>query len=419
MSERLLILGNSAAAIAAVRAYRARGGEGAITLVSRETCDAYSPVLTTYYLRGQIPEEKLYVCDGRFYEETGIERIYGKSAVALDTKAQTVALDDGATLSYDKLLIATGAAPRRLDGVADGFVDELLYLRTMDDARRIRVRAEGAQHIVVVGAGLVSLQVAAALAKPGRRITAVVASGQILSQNVDGEAAAMIQRHLEASAPIGFIFGANVQAIERARGAFRLALDTGEELIADEVMVGKGVTPNLGFVDRASMAVGRGIRVDERLRTTAENVWAAGDVSESVNRLTGLPQPVRTWTSACEQGRIAGMNLAGTDATYAGSLPENVTTFFGLRVASLGLVKVRDDDTQLRELTWSDGRGGYRKLMLEGERLVGALLVGDITDAGVLRDVIAGSGVMDLPEELVLRGGLSQADRLKVCREGR
>jgi len=418
MSEHIVILGNSAAALAAVRAYRAHGGKGAVTSVSREPCDAYSPVLTTYYLRGQIPEEKLFVCDGAFYEEARIERVFGRSVAELDTRAHTVLLDDGTTVGYDRLLIATGAAPRRLEGLASEVAGDVFYLRTIEDARRIRERAEVAARVVVVGGGLVSLQVAAALARPGRRVTGIVSSRQILSQNVDAQAAGLIQRHLEEKAPINFIFGAGVTAITRNGVGLHVALGSGEQVEADVVVVGKGVRPNLDFVDQGAVAVGRGIRVDERMRTTAENVYAAGDVTEGTNRLTGLPEPVPTWTSACEQGRIAGTNLAGVEVAYEGSLPENVTTVFGLRVASLGLVRVRDDDSELREVVHREGRVLYRKLVLKGERLVGALLVGWIEDAGVLRDVIAGNGRMDLPEEWVLRGELSHADRLRACRFG-
>ncbi len=418
MSERIVILGNSAAALAAVRAYRARGGQGVVTLVSRESCDAYSPVLTTYYLRGQIPEERLFVCDGAFYEAAGVEKVFNRSAVALDTRAQTVTLDDGAALAYDKLLIATGASPRRLEGLSAEVSERVLYLRTLDDARRIMRGAEAAARVVVVGGGLVSLQVAAALAREGRRVTGIVSSGQILSQNVDAEAAAIIQRHLEENAPIDFVFGVDVAAVARVGWGFQVSAGSGEHFEVDAVVVGKGVRPNLDFVDTETVDVGRGVVVDGYLRTSAENIYAAGDVSEGINRLTGLLEPVPTWTSACEQGRVAGMNLAGADVEYDGSFPENVTTFFGLRVASLGRARVRVDDRGLRILVHREGRAGYRKLVLEGDRLVGALLVGDIDDAGVLRDVIARGGHLGMAEERVLRGELSQADRLLACWSG-
>lgn len=416
MTERLLILGNSAAALAALSAYRAQGGEGELTLVSREACDAYSPVLTTYYLRGQIPEEKLFVCDASFYEACKVERLFGPAVVALDTKEQTVLLDDGKKIDYDRLLIATGASPRRLADLDPDVAGDILHLRTIEDARRIRERAEQAAHVVVVGGGLVSLQVAAALARPGRRVTGLVSSRRLLSQNIDAAAAGIVQRHTERKAEISFLFGMNVREITRRGSGYRLSLGSGEEIPADLVVVGKGVSPNLDFVDQKEIQVGRGILVDERLRTTAPNVYAAGDVCEGVNRLTGRSEPVPNWINACEQGRVAGMNLAGREAGFEGSFPENITTIFGLPVASLGLTRIAEDDPDLREIVhMEEGRNLYRKLVFRGDRLVGALLVGDIEDAGVLRSVIAGDGRPVLPEKGVLRGELCHADRLKAC----
>ncbi|MCZ7663000.1 MAG: FAD-dependent oxidoreductase [Thermoleophilia bacterium] len=419
MTKRILILGNSAAALAALRAYRACGGEGQVTLVSREACPAYSPVLTTYYLRGRIPEEGLFVCDPTFYENSGVETLFGHSVVELDTVNRSVGLDDGRRIAYDLLLIATGASPRRLEGLAPGVAEGICYLRTIEDARRIRRRAEQAAHVVVVGGGLVSLQVATALARPGRPVTGVVSSQQLLSQNIDPPAAGMVQRHIEQQERISFLFGASLEGIEKDGESCLLSLDSGQELLADLVVVGKGVAPNLDFVDRAEIEVGRGILVDEHLRTTAEGVYAAGDVTEGRNRVSGLAEPVPNWVNACEQGRIAGINLAGRKVTFEGSFPENITTVFGLPVASIGLARVPEDDPELRAVVHADdGRTLYRKLVLRGDRLVGALLVGDIEDAGVLRSVIAGGGRLDLSEEEVLRGELCQAARLRSCRFG-
>lgn len=419
MTERLLILGNSAAALAALRAYRAYGGKGEVAIVSREACAAYSPVLTTYYLRGQIPEEKLFVCDAAFYDESRAERIFGPTVDGLDVAAQRVLLQDGQTIDYDRLLIATGASPRRLEGLAPEVEEAILYLRTIEDARRIRERAEGAAHVVVVGGGLVSLQVAVALARPDRRVTGVVSSHQILSQNIDALAAGIVQRQVERSAPISFRFGADVDEITRSGAGFRLRLQSGEEVPADLVVVGKGVSPNLGFVDPGSIRVGRGILVDEHLRTSAPNVYAAGDVCEGMNRLTGRSELVPNWINASEQGRVAGMNLAGREVAFEGSFPENVTTVFGLPVASLGLTRVSRADPDLREVVHlKEDRNLYRKLVFKGERLVGALLVGDIEDAGVVRSVIAEGGDMGASPSEVAREGACQADRLKACMVG-
>jgi len=401
----LLVLGNSAAALTAVRAYRAHGGAARVTMVSAEACAAYSPVLTTYYLRGTVEEEALYLCDAAGYSALEVACRFGIAALELDAEAQTVTLSDGSRLSYDQLLIATGASPRRIGGDLDPeAAAEVCYLRTLADARRIRERAAGAAHVVVLGAGLVSLQVATALARPDRRVTCIVSSQQILSQNIDAEAAGLLRAHVERSANVEFVFGTDVTGLEQADGGYRVGLGSGAELTADLVVAGKGIAPNLGFVDRSQLRADRGLVVDRTMKTSRRDVYAAGDVCECRNRVTRRREPVTNWIDACEQGRIAGANLAGHEVTTPGSVAENVTTLFGLSVASIGIT--RPDETRgLGQLARHDERRSrYRRLFLRDGKLVGAALVGDISDAGVLRSVIVGGAdVGRTPEQLLLR----------------
>jgi nitrite reductase (NADH) large subunit len=419
MPDHLLILGNSAAALSAARAIRSRGGEQSITIVSREECSAYSPVLTTYYLRGRIPESALYLCDVGYYRERQITCHFGKAATELDAAAQRVTLDDGTRLSYDKLLIATGASAKRVAGLDPEIAAEVCYLRTIEDARRIHEAALGARHIVVMGAGLVSLQVAGAVARPKLRVTCVVASQHILSQNIDATAAELLRAHVERSASIEFLFGTSVAEVARADGGYRVCLDSGDELDADLLIAGKGVSPNIEFVDRKQIAVEEGILVDDYMRTSAENVWAAGDLAQGRNRISGKSELVANWINACEQGRVAGTNMAGGELAFAGSVAENITTLFGVPVASIGITRSREGDG-LREVTYLDEpRGGYRKLLLRGDALVGAVLVRDVEDAGVVRSAIVAGSEPWPSAEAALRGHVTHAGRLKACLQGR
>ena len=416
MPQRLLILGNSAAALSAARAIRARGGEQPITMVSREECSAYSPVLTTYYLRGQIPEHKLYICDIGSYRELGIECYFGRAAVELDADAQRVTLDDGSRLEYDAVLIATGASAKRLSGLDSEIAREICYLRTIEDARRIHEAVARAERVVVFGAGLVSLQVASAVARPHLKVTCVVASRQILSQNIDEECAALLCSHVERSADIGFLFGTNMTQIARADGGYRVVLDSGEELSADLLVAGKGVSPNIEFVVREQISVDAGILVDERMRTSAENVWAAGDLAQGRNRISGKSELVANWINACEQGAVAGANMAGADKAFAGSVAENITTLFGVPVASIGVTRAGREGVDSREVKHVDeARGIYRKLLFQADKLVGAVLLRDIKDAGVLRSAIVNGSDLGRLEKEVVAGSVGFAHRLHGC----
>ena len=419
MTERVLILGNSAAAIAAVNAIRARGDKQAITMVSNESCTAYSPVLTTYYLRGEIPESALYFCDVGYYRKHNVACHFGKAAVDLDAAAQRVILEDGTRLDYDKLLIATGASAKRLTGLDPEIATEVRYLRTVEDARRIREAALGARHIVMMGGGLVSLQVVAAVARPDLRVTCVVASHQILSQNIDATCAGLVCEHVEHSANIEILFGTSVTEITRSGVGYRVCLDSGAELQADLLVAGKGVTPNIAFVDRTQIAVDEGILVDDHLRTSAENIWAAGDLAQGRNRVNGQVELVANWIDACEQGGVAGANMAGDEVAFPGSVAENITTLFGAQVVALGITRSREGDG-LREVTYLDeARGVYRRLLLRGEVLVGATLLRDVADAGVLRGAIA-AGREPWPSAMTaVKGHVRYAGLVKSALTGR
>ena len=414
MAERILILGNSAAAIAAVNALRARGGEQSITMVSNEDCTAYSPVLTTHYLSGEIPESALYFCDIGYYRERDVSCHFGSAAVELDAAAQRVTLDDGTRLDYDKLLIATGAAAKRVTGLDPRIAGDVHYLRTIEDARRIHEGALGARHIVMMGAGLVSMQVAGAVARPDLKVTCVVASHQVLSQNLDATCAGMVRDHVERSANIEFMFGVSVSEIARANGGHRVRLDSGDELQADLLVAGKGVAPNIGFVDPAQIPVDQGIVVDDHLRAGLENVWAAGDVAQGRNRVSGEAELVANWIDACEQGAAAGAGMAGDTAAFAGSVSENITTLFGLQVAALGITRSREGDG-LREVTCLDeAHGVYRRLLLRGGTLVGATLLRDVEDVGVLRGAIVAGREPWPSAEAAARGRVRYAGLVKA-----
>lgn len=419
MSERILILGNSAAAIAAERAIRARGGDRHITLVSTEDCNAYSPVMTTHYLNDEVPESALYFCDDDYYRRHGLECRFGTAAVELDAGSQCVALADGTRIEYDKLLVATGAAAKRVSGLDPEVAGDVHYLRTIEDARRIHEAAGGARHAVMLGGGLVSLQVAGAITRPGLMVTCVVTSQQILSQNVDATCAGLLREHVERSAGIEFLFGTNVTAIARAGGGYRVTLDSGAELRADLLVAGKGVSPNVGFIDPAQVRIDQGILVDDQLRTSAANIWAAGDVAQGRNRVSGEVELVANWIDACEQGAAAGADIAGGAVAFPGSVTENITTLFGVSVASFGINRRRDGDGLEEVAHLDERRGVYRRLLLRDGVLVGATLLRDVDDAGAFRGaIVAGREPWPSPEAAA-RGPLRYAGLLKTGWGGR
>lgn len=392
VKRKIVIIGNSAAALSAIRAIRGKSSTHSITLISREDCCAYSPVLTTYYLSDRIPGGNLFIADERFYRNAAVECVLGKEVVEVDPSKQVVVLNDGKRVDYDYMLIATGASPKTLEGIDSDVAKDLCYLRTIEDAKRIRGLSKRAKEIVIVGAGLVSMQIADALYKRGVHLTFVVGSKQVLMQNIDEDCAAIIQGQIASSSDSSFLFGRNVSKIDKKNGKYKALLDTGEELIADMVIVGKGVEPNTQLAKNSGIGINKGILVNELMRTNVEGIYAAGDVTEGRNRITGKVEPVPNWINACEQGRIAGLNMAGVEETFEGSVTENVTHLFGLAIAAIGMTKIKGEDRHLEEMKLMNlEKKLYRKMVVSRNRLIGAVLLGDIQDMGVIRNIIVNS----------------------------
>lgn len=380
------IIGNSAAGLSAVKAIRRMGDSGPIVLISAESCNAYSPVLTTHYIAGEIRRSDLFLVDDNFYSELNVEPMFGRRAVELDSVNCLVYLDNGARVAYDNLLIASGASARSLDNVDPDAAEYVSTLRTIEDADKIKEASEKAKEVVVIGAGLVSLQTIRAVLGGEMKITAVVGSQQVLSQQMDPEGAAIIQEKLEAQG-VSIRFGRDVERVIRKGERAHVITTFNEALPADLVVVGKGVRPNTAMVEGTGIKVNNGILVDERMRTNHENVFAAGDVAEGKNVITGRMEVIATWLNACAQGEIAGLNMAGRPSERRGQFRENVMTISGVAVASMGLF--RPEDGEFQEVRYVDmKRDVYRKLSLDGPRLVGALLLGRIEDAGVIRHCI-------------------------------
>ncbi len=390
--RRHTIIGNSAAGLSAIKAIRKSGDTRPITLISAEDCNAYSPVLTTYYIGGQIEKKGLFLVGRGFYRKHGVQTMFGRRVQTIDPIERRLVLDDRTRLDYDQLLIATGASARTLENVDPEATAYVSNLRTVDDADKIRTIGRRAKEVVVTGAGLVSLQTVKAILGRGIKITVVVGSDQVLSQQMDRESAFIIQEKLEAEG-VEILFGRRVERVYRQGDRAHVVTSYGETLPADLVVVGKGVRPNTDLAGETSIKVNYGILVDEQMRTSRQNVFAAGDVAEGKNDLTGDTNVIATWFNACAQGEIAGLNMAGRPARRQGQFQENITTILGVAVASIG--QSNPEYGQYQEVRYVDyRRSEIRKLFFLDSRVVGALLVGRIEDAGVIKHCIA-SG-MDL-----------------------
>lgn len=383
---RQVIIGNGVASISAIKAIRQVDRSCSITVISAENCNAYSPVLLTYYLKGQISREHLFIVDSSFYRVNNIKTKFGIKAEGVDALRQTVQLEDGGNVGYDNLLIATGACPVSLVSPREK-PDNVFSLRTIEDAERILECVKTAKEVVLIEGGLVNLQIVDALFREGIRFTIVELARQVLYGSVDADCAAIIKRQIESQG-VSVLLGERVTGISKRGNKAIVTLASGGELVADMVIVGIGVRPDTQFLSNSGVKVDRGILVDELMRTNIHNIFAAGDVSEGENLVTGKKEVLPNWINACKQGRIAGVNMSGKQERYEGGLRDTIVTIFGLTAASVGLSEASNDDG-VTELAFSDSdRKMYMKIMVADNRIVGIILLGRTGKAGMLRNLL-------------------------------
>jgi 3-phenylpropionate/trans-cinnamate dioxygenase ferredoxin reductase subunit len=310
-----VIVGASLAGAKAAETLRTEGFDGRVVLVGAESERPYErPPLSKDYLRGEAGREKVYVHDESFYAEQDIELRLGRTAVSLDPMAHEVTLDDGERLGYARLLLATGAEPRRLS-IPGAELDSVLYLRTLADSDELRRRLDRGGAVVVVGAGWIGAEVAACARQRGLEVT-VLDRAAVPLERVLGHEVGSIYHDIHAEHGVRMLMGTGVEAFEGATQVERVRTSGGRRLECDLVVVGVGVAPRTGLAAAAGLAVEDGILVDEHLQTSSPDVFAAGDVAGAHHPFYGERIRVEHWANALHQGPVAASGMLGRAAVY-------------------------------------------------------------------------------------------------------
>jgi 3-phenylpropionate/trans-cinnamate dioxygenase ferredoxin reductase component len=309
-----VIVGAGLAGAKAAEALREEGFDGRVVLVGAEPERPYErPPLSKDYLRGESPREKAYVHPAAFYAEQDIELRLGTAVEAIDPGAHELVLG-AERLRYDRLLLATGAEPRRLV-IAGGDLDGVHLLRTFADADALRARLDAGGRVVVVGAGWIGSEVAASARQKGLEVTLVDPLSVPLERVLGAEVGA-VYRDLHRERGVDLRLGTGVAAFEGDGRVERVRTSDGGAIDCDLVVVGVGVAPRVGLAQEAGLAVGDGILVDAGLRTSAADVFAAGDVAGAEHPLLGRRIRVEHWANAIDQGAAAGRAMLGRDVAY-------------------------------------------------------------------------------------------------------
>jgi 3-phenylpropionate/trans-cinnamate dioxygenase ferredoxin reductase component len=311
-----LIVGGALAGAKAAETLREEGFDGRVVLVGDEPVRPYErPPLSKDYLRGESGREVIWVHDAEaFYAERDIELRTATSVIAVDPRASEVELEGGDRIPFDKLLLATGAAAKRLP-VPGADLDGVHLLRTVADSDRLRDAFAEAQRVVVIGAGWIGCEVAASARQKGLEV-ALLAPEEVPLERVLGTEVGAIYRDVHASHGIELALGTGVEAIEGEGRVTGVRTSDGRLLPADLVVVGVGVAPRVELAEAAGLRVGDGILVDDRLRTSAPAIFAAGDVARAHHPRLGTDIRVEHWANALEQGPAAARNMLDRDVPY-------------------------------------------------------------------------------------------------------
>jgi phenylglyoxylate dehydrogenase epsilon subunit len=383
-----VIVGASHAGLTAAEAIRMQDPQGLITIVSREETLPYSPTILPYVVSGAAEPQAVFVRTEKDFKQANILYLKNEKVVQIKPEERAILLLSGRVVTYEKLLLASGSSP--LVPLIDGLPGTPHYvLRTLADALAIKKAMTSAKTALVLGAGLIGLHIAENLVKAGLKVTLVDMLGQIMPRYLDPQAAALLEKVCRGRG-IDLLLGQTVQAAARSAKGCLLTLQSGKEWTADLLLIAVGVRPNMDYLNGSGIKTREGILVDEYLRTSVSDIWAAGDVCEAkefFSHNTGLNANV---PSAVEQGRVAGMDMSGAPdrKPFEGNIALNTMQCLGQRVFTAGLM-VDGLPAQVRvEKILQPEKTHYRKLIFEGGCLVGACGINTDMDPGIMLQLI-------------------------------
>ena len=370
-----VILGAGAAGITAAKTIRKADREGKITVISTDT-QVHSRCMLHKYLSHERDAAGISFIDPDFFEKNQITWLPGKTVNRLDTQGKKVYTDQGDEISYDRLLIATGA---------ESFIppvgnlreaENVFGLRHLRDAQAIDELAKDAENIVIIGSGLVGLDAAYGLMETGKKVSIVEMADQILPVQLDKTAAFEYQKRFEKA---GAVFYLGRKAADTVMGEDKIIreiiLDNGEKLPCDLIIVAAGVRSAVAGMEGEGIVIDRGIKVDDYLQTGAEGVYAAGDVTG----LSGI------WPNAQKQGETAALNMCGSHVEYTDRYAiKNTINFFGMVSMCVGVILPQEGDVVIAR---EDSRN-YKRVVLRDGKAVGVLLQGDISHGGIWQYLI-------------------------------
>ncbi len=378
----ICIVGNGCAAMECIKSLRGKGYVGAIHLFSDSIWPSYNPMLTTYYAAGKMDFETFFPYGWDIYKQHKVHLHLGSPVIEVDALNRTVKNEAGIKIHYDHCLIASGAKPM-LPSIPGIKSKKVYTMRTIEDSIALRQALQGCpRKALVIGASMVGVKVVEAFHKIGVEVCLADLAESIFPLAAHPACAQVIQGRLEQKG-IKLRFGAGIERIEESAAGLQVYFCGNKEPEeADLLVMCIGTKANIDFLDKDQVAMDRGILVDAHQRTNISTLYAAGDVAQGCNLLTGEKQIIGLWANARYQGRTAGLNMLGIGDEYQGSIPQNITHFLDMVFVGIG-----DMWHGNREEKQFDGHT-YLHFVWNNEQLIGVNLLDDFTEAGVFKQAL-------------------------------
>jgi len=380
---KYVIIGNSAAGIGAVEGIRHIDKEGEITIITNERHHTYSRPLISYLLLGKVTREGIKYRNDSFYKDNNCTLLADTTVTKIEAAEKNVVLQGGKKIPYDKLLVATGSSPfvPPFEGL-DTVIEKCTFM-SLNDANRLDGMLKEDKRVLIIGAGLIGLKCAEGILKRVKHITVLDLAPRILSSILDDDGAKMIQNHLESKG-IEFRLAANVKSFL----VNKATLESGETIEFDILVLAVGVRPNTSLL-KGIAEIERGIVVNEKSETTAPNIYAAGDCTQTRDVSSGQDKVMALLPNAYMQGECAGINMTGSaagGARFDKAIPMNAIGFLGLHVITAG-----NYDGQVyseNDKSKTNQGSNYKRLFYSNNKLNGYILIGNVEKAGIYTNLI-------------------------------
>ena len=375
-----LVIGNGVAAAGCIEGIRSVDKDTKITVISGEKHPVYCRPLISYYLEGKTTLEKMNYRPDDFYSSNNCSCIYGKNAVKIDSKCKKVLLDDDTELEYDKVCVASGSSPFIPPFCGLETVQNKFSFMTLDDCLSLENAIAKESKVLIVGAGLIGLKCAEGLYGRVSEITVCDLADRVLSSILDDECAALMQKHLEGHG-IKFMLGDTAVKFDKNTAV----MQSGKTLNFDVLVLAVGVRANISLVKEIGGETNRGIIVNERMQTSIEDIYAAGDCTEGDDISFGQKRVLAILPNAYMQGFCAGVNMAGGEKIFDNAIPMNSIGFFGYHAMTAGSYFQEQDDGEIIE---EKGENTIKRLYIKNGMLTGYIIIGKVEQAGIYTSLI-------------------------------